>query len=140
MNLEELQRQLGDQYDLSNLVDCQSVIQMLLDDLRSGKLRLKGLAMAIQGSHSNVKERAEKILEGHKGSSPAEVMDFIMRMGSETKEASDMSNDELVEAVMSTIWGNMEMDSPGSAQLEELMERFKQTTGVNKDGVADTLS
>ena len=58
--------------------------------------------------------------------SPREVIDFIMRMGDEIKKAADMTDEELAEAVTSKVWGDLDMDSPGSAALEELIERFKK--------------
>lgn len=136
MKIRELQKQIEGSYDLTNIVDCQSVIQMLLDDLKSADLRLKGLAMSVKRGASDLDEKADKILEGVQCKSPGEVVGFIMRMGSEMRKASEMSDVELVDGVMSTVWGELDMDDSGSAQLEEIIERFKKVKGI-EDGMAD---
>jgi len=139
MDIRGLQERVKGTYDLTDLVDCQSVISMLLGDLKSADLKLKGLALLVKkGDPDSVRERVDKVLEGHKSKSPGEMIEFIMRMGSEMKSAESMSDDELTEAVVLNVWGELKSDSPESAQLSELVERFK---GQEKeDVVADSVS
>ena len=130
MDIRELQDSLKGQFDLTNVVDCQSVISMLLNDIDRMDARLLGLAKMVRdGSPDDVKDRVDKILDRRK-QSPGKVMDFILRMGAETKKASQMTDKEIVDSIMDSTWGNMRMDSPEAATLEELIARFSKEKGL----------
>lgn len=65
--------------------------------------------------------------------SPAEVRDFIMKMGDEAKMASNMTDEELAEAVTKRVWGDIEMDSEESAIVSEIVERFRKAKGLSQE-------
>lgn len=135
MEIKELQSKLNGVYDLTNVVDCQSVIRVLLRDLdkahadvEAAESRLKFLAFCVAEGKPDVKQKADEILAKFnvKKRSPGEVMDFLMRMSEQIRSAENMSNEELIGEVLSKIWAGFHMDSRESAILEELIERFKK--------------
>ena len=105
--LVELQESLRGIYDFTDLVDCQSVIRMLLIDLKREKHRTK-------------KEESR---------TKHEVVDFLMKMSEAMRKAEVMSDDEVIDAVVG-VWVNFNMDSKESAVIDELIRRFKKAKGI----------
>jgi hypothetical protein len=134
MELKELQEKLAGVYDLTTSIDCQAVIRMLLRDAdiirteaEAIRKQVNFLAFLVVENSPSVKDTARRILSKNniKVKSPAEMMDFLMRMGEEDKRAEKLSKEELEEESYK-IWGNYNMDSRESAVIGELIQRFKK--------------
>ena len=137
MTVKELQKKLKGHYDLTNAVDCQSVIRMLLVDLERAKKRadaafseLRMLALLVSREKPTAKSMAGEVLEGIPMESAAKVMDAILAMCGEIKRAKALKDQEVADEVFRHVWGDLEMHSRGSAVLEELVLRFKKQAGL----------
>ena len=140
--LVELQDKLGGVYDLTDIVDCQSVIRMLLTDMKREKARTEDMWQKLQGLADRVllsdeiedglRKMAYEVrnVKGVKRTKQA-VVEFLMKMSEFMGEADKMSDDELISACME-VWSNLDMDSKESAVVEELMERFKKVKARKK--------
>ena len=136
MTLEELQERLQGTYDLRDLVDCQSVIRMLLRDLDAANSRaerastdLKSLAFMVNRGNPKAADKAERIIAGAPKRSDAEVMECLLAMSKELEHADALSDEDLTTEVFREVWGNLSFDGRPSAVLEELLLRFKKLTG-----------
>jgi len=69
----------------------------------------------------------EKCVVGCGGSRVATV---VLKMVKETKKAEKLPNKKLVDVVLEKVWGQYDVHSTESAVLGELIERFKEKTGV----------
>lgn len=139
LTIEGLQESLRGTYDLTDTVDCQSVIRMLLRDLNAANARsekaehdLKRLAFATRHNPAKADELAGEVLDRNKV--PGEkVMAFLERMAEEVTRAEDLTDIELTDEVFQHVWGDLDCDSRPSAVLEELLRRFRKHTGQEED-------
>jgi hypothetical protein len=141
MRLEGLRKRLEGTYDLDKAEDCQRVIQVLLRGsdkanmtANEARVELKALALDVVNERIEAKDKAAKILTDKDGPDeprergPAEVMDFLNKMSEETTKAEALSDRQLYEEIINGLWANLDIHSRDSAQLGELMRRFKDST------------
>lgn len=146
--LVELQEKLNGVYDLTDTVDCQSVIRMLLVDLKREKARteavwskLQGLVQLVldsRGCEPEVKSRVHGILNDRKNSTNHDVVGYLLKMSEFAKQAEALADKELVDESIDA-WGKINMESKESAIIEELIERFRNVKGAG-NVVANTVS
>ena len=65
------------------------------------------------------------------------MWNMLMDMSTEMNRAEALGNSELLDEVLSTVWGDLEMNSRESAILEELVRRFKDKAEVDTKEVTD---
>lgn len=130
MNIRKLSKELQGVYDFTNVVDCQSVISMLLKDLQRQKDRaellsseMKVLAKMVSDNNPKAKKRAADIVKGIK--SKSDVMGFLSRMTDNMTNAEKMTNKQLYDAGME-VWGDMPMDSTESCVIGEILKRCNE--------------
>ncbi len=128
MDIHELQDKLMGVYDFTNVVDCQSVIRILLIDLEVEKkrsdilnTRLNSLAKLVQDGDPEAKSYAEGIITGVR--KKADVMAFLEKMSISMDNAEAMSDKDLHEAAM-LVWSEFSLHSKESGVLGELLRRF----------------
>lgn len=102
MKIKDLAKELQGVYDFTNVVDCQSVISMLLNDLERQK---------------------NKVIPKKAG-----VMEFFGKMANNMTKVEGMTDDQLYDAGME-MWSDFDMDSTESCVLGELLRRFKDGQG-----------
>ena len=80
-------------------------------------------------------KRVETAIETKTGETAGEravrVMDFLETMSEEMGHAGGLSDEQLVDEIFEKIWGGLDMSSPESALLEELILRFKKVADVD---------
>jgi len=143
MDIRELQEKLRGVYDLTDTVDCQSVISMLLKEVEAEKesavLHVKEanqLAELVAADSPEAKQLAERMNEQvNKIQQKARAWDFIQRMCKSMDSAEKLPDTALIDEVLQSI-GNLSMDSYESAVIEELVHRFKNPKGKKNDGVS----
>jgi hypothetical protein len=136
MNLEQLQQKLEGVFDLTNTLDCQSVIRALLKDLErargeelAAQAKLRILASLVSNGKTSAKEVARGVLEKTEKRSPEEVMDFLFCMCDETKRAEKLGDKDLISDAIKA-WAELDMHSRESAVIDELIQRFKAAKGI----------
>lgn len=132
MNIDQLEEKLGGTFDLKDVGDCRKVIKTLLRDLelaskRSEKMATERrmLAFMVSRNKSSAKKKADEILKGSPKKTGSELLGFLSRMSQEADFAKGLDDKQLVEEVLRTVWGDLDMDGRASAVMEELIERFK---------------
>jgi len=141
MRLEGLRKRLEGTYDLDKAEDCQRVIQVLLRGsdkanrtASEARSELQALALDVVNDRLEAKEKAAKVLTDKDKANeprergPAEVMDFLNTMSEEMGKAEGLSDRKLYEEIINGLWANLDIHSRDSAQLGELMRRFKDVT------------
>lgn len=134
MEIKDLQDKLQGVYDLTDAVDCQSVIRMLLRDLdvekkRAETARNEMLTLAdltVKGD-AEALEKAKLFLERKK--TKHSVIDFMQRMCNSMDAAEVLSDEKLVDEAIH-IWAEYNMDSKESSVLDELIHRFRGRAGI----------
>jgi hypothetical protein len=141
--LVELQEKLNGVYDFTDVVDCQSVIRMLLVDMKREKARteavwnkLQGVVQLVldsRGCEPDIKNHVHGILNDKKNSTNHDVVGYLLKMSELAKQVSILNNNELVNDSID-VWSKISMDSKESAVIEELIERYRQAKGVGSNG------
>jgi hypothetical protein len=135
MEIKDLQDKLQGVYDLTEAVDCQSVIRMLLRDLDTEKQKAefagnsaRMLAEKVRTGDPDANSLAEKIIQ-NAPKKKYSVMDFMQRMCDSMNTAEALSDEQLVDESIH-IWAEYDMDSKESSVLDELIHRFKRLAGI----------
>jgi hypothetical protein len=135
MEIKELQGKLQGVYDLTDAVDCQSVIRMLLRDLDAEKQKaefagktVRMLAEKVKAGDPDAKELAEKVIQNAPKKKHS-VMDFMQRMCDSMDAVEGLSDEKLVDEAIH-LWAEYNMDSKESSVLDELIHRFRSRAGI----------
>jgi len=146
MEIRVLQEQLKGTYDLTDLVDCQSVIGMLLQEIETQQRRTKTVdgklkilaAHVTKGRDGAAMTFAQKALEETHVRDGAEVMDSLLKMSEDMADVETLDDETLVTETTNKVWGDLPFTSRESALVEELISRFKKNAGI-EDVVADKV-
>lgn len=149
--LVELQEKLDGVYDLTDVVDCQSVIRMLLGDLKREKLRTENtrwrlnklveLVIDSKGCESDVKDYARgvkpEVSKTGNGSEKHDVIGYLAKMNELIKTVSCLDDEQLIDEAIGA-WSKINTNSCEAAAIEELIERYREVKGV-KNVMADKM-
>ena len=138
LDFELLEKKLDGIYDFNDIADCQSVIRILVRDLRNSRMQaekneqdLKMLALLV--SNKREKQAAGKAKEVLVGSKPkTNIIDYLKRMSGSIKDAMEMDDTQLLDEVTNRVWADLDYESIESAVLEELMHRYNKVK-TNKE-------
>jgi hypothetical protein len=129
--IEELEEKLDGVYDLNQVNDCRTVIEVLLRSLREKSESaqkdqddLKMLALMVVNDKPDAREKAKGVLAPVQ-KDKKEVVDYLMGMVETTKLAKEMSTEQLILEVTNTVWADLNMSGRESAMLGELLFRMK---------------
>jgi hypothetical protein len=79
-----------------------------------------------------VETAMEKVKDGETdGQRAVRVMGFLETMSKEMGHAGGLTDEQLIDEIFEKIWGELDMSSPESALLEELILRFKKAADVD---------
>lgn len=139
MDIREMEKRLGDIYDLNKAEDCQKVIQVLLRDIQrrceeTCQDNLKVLVEAVLTDNPRAKEIAQKIETGIRPRTAEQLVGFLTRMSNDMGRVEQLSRDELVDEVIK-VWSRFLMDSWESAVLDEMIQRFKKARSFVDESV-----
>ena len=145
MTLEELQEVVGEDYDLTKVEDCRTLIGILLKGIEAhqaqaktahGKLKLLSVH-CVKDRHDAARKFAEGVLEGVELRGEAEVLEELLGMCDEIRAAESLEDGALIDEVMTDVWGELPFTSRESAVLEELIRRYKKAKGIPVNGNGD---
>lgn len=132
MNIDELQDRLDGVYDLNQVDDCRKMIEILLRSVREKTAlekqcrdNLKMLALMVINGNPEARELAKEAMAGS-GKSKKDVVDFLKQMALRIKEADDMTNHQLIQDVIDSVWSGLSLNSHESAVLGEMISRTKK--------------
>ena len=145
--LVELQEKLNGVYDLTDVVDCQSIIRMLLLDMRRERSRtevvwsklqeLSRLVIDSKGCEPEIQCYAHGVLKERNGTTKHDAVDYLRRVCELAKQTSALDDRQLIDDAID-VWGRINMDTKESAVIEELIERYRQARGIT-DVVSDKV-
>ena len=138
LDFELLEKKLDGIYDFNDIADCQSVIRILVRDLRNSRMQaekneqdLKMLALLV--SNKRDKQAAGKAKEVLVGSKPkTNIIDYLKRMSGSIKDAMEMDDTQLLDEVTNRVWADLDYESIESAVLEELMHRYNKAKTIKE--------